>query len=163
MKYYTGIGSRKAPIEILEFMNKIAKWLYNRDYILRSGGAEGSDSAFESGAFEKKQIFLPWPGFNESLVEFIEIPQKAYEIASQVHPVWETLKPYVRDLHARNAMQVLGQNLDDPSDFLICWTKNGSTIGGTATAIRIAQENDVPIINLWHEKDRNRILRNMNI
>lgn len=38
IKYYTGIGSRKTPIEILDFMTEIAIYLNKKKYILRSGG-----------------------------------------------------------------------------------------------------------------------------
>ena len=158
-KYYSGIGSRKTPEDICSLMTKIAKYLYKEDYILRSGGAEGADTAFELGAGDKKEIFLPWKGFNNSKNKFIEIPKKAYEIASEFHPVWNTLKDYVKALHARNSLQVLGKDLNTLSDFIICWTKNGSMIGGTAQALRIAKAYDIPIFNLAIEKDKERILK----
>ena len=47
-KYYTGIGSRKTPENILKKFKDIATFLETKQYILRSGGAEGADSAFES-------------------------------------------------------------------------------------------------------------------
>jgi hypothetical protein len=68
---YTGIGSRKTPENILKLMQAIGKRLGSLGIRLRSGGAEGADSAFEGGArraFKEKHgleplIFLPYPGF----------------------------------------------------------------------------------------------------
>ena len=48
-KIYTGIGSRNTPKEVLELMKTIGKYLGCLGYELRSGGADGADSAFESG------------------------------------------------------------------------------------------------------------------
>ena len=57
-------------------------------------------------------------------------------------------KPSHKALHSRNAMQVLGFDLDDPVDFVLCWTPGGNKLGGTATAIRIAEDHNVPVYNL---------------
>jgi hypothetical protein len=46
---------------------------------------------------------------------------------------------------------VLGQNLDSPSLFLVCWTEGGAEVGGTRTAIIAAKENDIPVFNLAHD------------
>ena len=156
---YSGIGSRRTPIDILQIMTRTAEYLYNQGYILRSGGADGADKAFELGAKEKKEIFLPWKNFNNSDSLLFDTPKEAFEIAAQIHPAWQYLKEYVKKVHARNTLQVLGKNLDEPSDFIICWTKNGSMIGGTAQALRIAKAYDIPIFNLAIEKDKERILK----
>jgi tRNA A37 N6-isopentenylltransferase MiaA len=31
---------------------------------------------------------------------------------------------------------------------VICWTPGGKTVGGTATAIRLAERNQIEVINL---------------
>jgi cell division GTPase FtsZ len=54
----------------------------------------------------------------------------------------------VRKLHARNAMIVLGKNLDDPVDFIICWTPGGTGSGGTGQALRIARAYGIPVYDL---------------
>ena len=60
---YAGIGSRKTPVHILSKMRRVAERLEVRGYTLRSGGADGADTAFEEGC-KRKEIFLPQPGFN---------------------------------------------------------------------------------------------------
>jgi len=81
---------------------------------------------------------------------------KAMEIAEKFHPAWNRCSSYAKKLHARNAFQVLGRNLNKPSSFLICWTPDGCIshktrsikTGGTGTAISIADHYNVPVFNL---------------
>lgn len=157
-KYYAGIGSRDCPLEVLKAMNSLASWLSKRGYILRSGGAEGSDRAFEEGcdlADGKKEIFLPWRKFNnsnsnlylwENLFEYYN-QSEMVEIARKYHPYFDKLKDGAKRLIIRDAFQVLGGNLDNPSDFIICYTKNGSGSGGTGQAIRIAKGYNIPVFD----------------
>lgn len=161
--HYTGIGSRRTPADILELMEELAERL--RDgMILRSGHAPGADQAFERGAREDSEIFLPWPGFFCSrgdvgdmavLGEPFEKPTlEAAEIAAEHHPAWDRLGSAVRKLHARNVHQILGYTLDEPSAFVLCWTPDGSLnglgpdTGGTGQALRIATTWDIPVYNL---------------
>jgi predicted Rossmann fold nucleotide-binding protein DprA/Smf involved in DNA uptake len=48
-KIFTGIGSRKTPPEILAQIEKIAEIAAASGWTLRSGGAEGADTAFFAG------------------------------------------------------------------------------------------------------------------
>ena len=159
--YYTGIGSRETPDNILIMMNKLGKIYQEGGLILRSGGAPGADLAFEklvnSGS---KNIYLPWKGFNENSSQLFNITEAAYVLAEQHLPHWNYLKDPVKKLMARNVYQVLGYNLDNPSDFLVCWTQDGVTkseevskkTGGTGMAIRVACAYSVPVFNLGKEE-----------
>ncbi len=147
---YTGIGSRSTPQNVIFQMEDLSKYLCGCGWVLRSGGAKGADQAFERGAdaaCRRKEIFLPSG----------EIPDQAYEIAAQHHPAWGGLPPYVKKLHARNVQQILGQNLELPSKFVICWTPDGAETkttketGGTGQAIRVANTYNVPVYNLANE------------
>lgn len=152
IKYYAGIGSRKTPDDILEMMTEIAEGL-SRNYILRSGGADGADSAFEKGAGDKKISYIPWPGFNGSKEKCIAVSSDAMRMAGEFHPGWMYLSYGAKKLHARNCYQVLGDDLSTPVDFIICWTPGGEEVGGTAQAIRIAKANRIKIFNLAIEDD----------
>ena len=77
----------------------------------------------------------------------------AEQIASSVHPAWDRCNEYARKLHTRNVAQVLGADLKHPVDFLVCWTKNGKKIGGTSTAISVAEMNNILVFNLYFESD----------
>lgn len=158
MKYYTGIGSRETPLNILNMMTNIAMLLVKHGFILRSGGADGADSAFENGA-TNSEIYLPWKGFNGNISPLYNISESAMKMAREYHPSWNSLSTAAKKLMARNCMQILGSDLNTPSQFVICWTKDGcenkatrkSSTGGTGQAIAIASDYGIPVYNLRNE------------
>ena len=157
MFYYAGIGSRETPKEFLDLFTKIASWLSKNGYVLRSGGADGADLAFEKGVTNNlKEIYLPWKYFNNSNSDLVVHDEEAFQLAEKFHPYWQILKQGAKKLHARNTHQVLGRDLLTPSDFIICWTKNGKELGGTAEAIRIAKAYNIPIFNCGKYTDINK-------
>ena len=154
MKYYTGVGSRKTPQNILDLMTCIGTRLEELGWTLRSGGAGGADTAFTKYLDEEDMnIFIPWGGFNGIDSKFIGASPKAMEIAEWLHPAWERCSQGARKLHGRNVHQVLGPDIEVEtySAFVVCWTRNGAKIGGTATAIRLAEESNIPVFNLGIE------------
>lgn len=145
---YAGIGSRSTPPEIQDYMAMAATQLSYYGLILRSGGADGADSAFERGADPRlKEIFLPWKGFNGNPSPLSEIPPEAYSQAARFHPAWTQLQPSVQRLMARNMQQILGRQLDDPVLFILCWTDGGKFQGGTGQALRGARTFNIPVFN----------------
>ena len=154
MMPYTGIGPRKTPPDILDRMKVIADFLGKKGFTLRSGGADGADRAFEEGCDTfPKEIFLPWKGFNENpSVYFLkrksELSERCEAIAAALRPAWDNCNHAAKKLHARNVLQVLGWNLDTPSEFLVCWTPDGTEFGGTATDIKLAKLYEVAVCNL---------------
>lgn len=164
MKFYAGIGSRRTPFDIQLIMRDIAGALEDR-YILRSGGADGADDAFFEGVTPelrktRTQIFLPSRCFRrheaplQGCIDASRLPAwpKALETVEKYHPTPWSLTPFTRRLMARNAMQVLGSNLDDPVVFVVCWTPGGEAVGGTRQAIKIAMDHGIPVRNLGSEE-----------
>jgi hypothetical protein len=155
MKVYTGIGSRETPGLILALMGRISARMDRLGFTLRSGGADGADAAFEANS-RRKEIFLPWNGFNgryhdgKSHFDYLLCPGRelAQESVERFHPAPSRLYDKGRKLMARNAMQVLGRDCKSPTDVVICWTKNGKDVGGTSQAIRIARFHNIPVLNL---------------
>ena len=162
---YTGIGSRDTPPTELARMEEVAAILQRQGWTLRSGGAEGADSAFERGADRaarkdgttaRKEIYIPWNGFQRRsdqetgviLASALPNAREAMEMAKRYHPAWERLRQGARLLQSRNGHQILGRDLDDPSDVVICWTDGGTIKGGTGQALRIAQDLGIPVLNL---------------
>lgn len=155
MKYYAGIGARDLPTDIYNLMIKIGFWMAEENWTLRSGGAKGADTAFETGcdkAKGQKEIFLPQKGYNGNDSQFYNIPEEAYNLANDK---WNLTKrnQLIRNLYARNCQQILGPNLDCSSTLVICWTKNGEAVGGTGKAIQIAGDFKIPVINLFNKKE----------
>lgn len=170
MMFYTGIGSRETPQEIQNLMFKIAQKLDSK-YILRSGGADGADLAFEKGS-SKKEIYIPWRNFNsnKSNLIFDELPQlkkmELLEIASEHHPNWKFLKSEARKLMARNVAQIKGYD-NTYSKFVICYTKDGCEshltrtylTGGTGLAISLASSLGIPVFNLKNNISLERLVK----
>jgi hypothetical protein len=170
---YAGIGSRATPDDVLEVMSRFAALVGSHGYILRSGGADGADSAFEDGAKKvggKMEVFLPWPKFNDrpsngegewhgtNPNRYYVIGNKdgddgwAYGTASlegATSPFhWNNCKQGMKKLCARNMMQILGQNGETPVKGVVCWF-NPEKPGGTGWAIRLAQSRGIKIQNLF--------------
>jgi len=136
-------------------MTDIAKFLESKGLILRSGGASGADLAFELGVsdFELKEIYLPWKGFNGHKSLLFGASDAALEMASRFHPAWKECSQGAWQMHARSCYQVLGRDLATPSKFVVCWTRGGRLVGGTAQAMRIAMHYGIPVFNLAKNKD----------
>ena len=163
MKYYAGIGSRETPLDIQELMTHLAKQFTKYKYILRSGGADGADAAFEVGA-QQAEIFLPWNGFNGRYVDSTRyyVPPFSYEYVEAYHPAPERLSRAAQKLMSRNTYQILGSDLQSPVDFVVCWTSDGKASGGTGQALRIAQDLHIPIFNLYNKTEREKIIESAN-
>lgn len=158
---YTGIGSRTISVDTYTRMIKIGEILAELGWTLRSGGANGSDAAFERGCDlvnGKKEIYLPWKNFNNSTSTYYHIPEESEPIAKQAYKNgnFNNLKPTTKKFMQRNVLQVLGQDLTTLSDVVICWTKDGCTnheerspkTGGTGQAISVASFHCIPVFNL---------------
>lgn len=168
MKYYAGIGSRETPEDICILMGEIASYLEERGWILRSGGADGADLAFENGVKDKSNsvIFLPWKGFNKSESRFYldniweEVLDRAKAVAEQFHPRWNRLSRSAKLLMTRNSLQIFGSfDPEARTKFIVCWTKDGKASGGTGQALRIADAQHIPILNLYYEDIRKNIYK----
>lgn len=168
MKTYTGIGSRNTPPQTLIEIQRVAEELWGKGYTLRSGKAGGADRAFQLGVQEallhsdkftppkEAEIYIPWKKFKggEGLWNCWDIsdwPDECYDIAKSIHPAWDKCSQGARKLHARNVCQVLGKDLESPSDFVLFCAEevNGKVKGGTATAVNLAREYGIPTINMY--------------
>lgn len=169
--YYTGIGSRNTPERVVKQMRQLAMYLAFSGYTLRSGKAQGADQAFQKGLeiverstpFEcSAEIYIPWKSFNsdvnskwDKVLGDMGNEEKAEKMASESHPAWDKCSQGAKNLHTRNVYQVLGEDLKEPSEFVICYaepTKTGVK-GGTNMAVQIAKDNGVPVFNLWYEEE----------
>jgi hypothetical protein len=166
--FYAGIGSRETPAHILDIMRYLGCYLCEKGWILRSGAALGADKAFEDATNliknagrnphdNFKEIYLPWPGYNNSHSELhpTKYPFSEQEVnfSVQFHPAWNKLSPGGQKLQCRNTRIMLGLGPIHgaevkPVSFVVCWTPNGAATGGTGQALRIAKACKIPIINL---------------
>lgn len=172
MKFFAGIGSRQIPASIKLDMAALSHILTSDGYTLRSGNAVGSDQAFAIGVVENRaQIWLPWNDFNTSFQE--QYPDHEYRLVSdrcpygvsddeawdsvaKFHPNYDNMEssgqaPFrvFMSFMSRNYRQVRGWGEPD-SEFVICWTHDGTDCGGTGQAIRVARYYGIPVFNLYH-------------
>lgn len=157
---YAGIGSRQTPPQVLAVMRDLGYAMDQRGYVLRSGGAAGADQAFYQGLPTERrhraQIFLPGSFFqgqragDHGFIDATQLPswRAALATVDRYHPAPERLSGFARALMARNAMQVLGPNLDEPVQFIAAWTPGGQVTGGTGQALRMAADLGVEVRNL---------------
>ena len=163
---YAGVGARRAPPASLASMWNMARELAARGWHLRTGGAAGADSAFAQAApAGQRTVFVPWRGYNRwdaaacrvLSADEIHAMRKA---AAPHHPAWERCPESVRDLHARNVAVVLGADMGQAVDAMVCWTERGRVTGGTGMAIRLARHHGIPVLNLA-ETDPREVLRRL--
>lgn len=157
MRSYAGIGSRKITEEERQLIVKIAGIL-SKKFILYSGNADGSDIAFQEGSKENCVVFLPWNGFNsknydpkKSLAYFVV---NDYNSVNKYHPAPHNLSMAGRKLMGRNWFQVNGyEEFPKVSFVLFCADEvDGKVLGGTGQAVRIAQDLNIPCVNI---RDKN--------
>ena len=161
---YAGVGARATPEPVLAHMREIAERLGERGWLLRTGGAAGADSAFAAAAPpDRREVIVPWRGYNGldtragdtragdgsacRVLTRAEI-EAMRPLAEPHHPAWERCAAKVRDLHARNVAVLLGTDLKQPVNAVVCWTQDGRDYGGTGLAIRLAQHHRIPVLNL---------------
>ncbi len=165
---YAGIGAHDTPGEVLELMRAAAGVLARAGWRLRSGMSPGADIAFYSGALDAGgaiELYLPWPGFGagarraleerSARVREISSPgAAAEELAARFCPDWQALDQRRRALIARDGQQVLGADLREPVELVLCWTPDGdldgrgARAGGTGQALRIARARGIEVLNL---------------
>ena len=157
MRHYAGIGSRETPLKVLKQMEKIATFLAERGFILRSGGAKGADTSFERGCDHARGIKQIWR-VNQTSFPF---PEWATNKASDVcweYPL-EKMKGQSIALITRNMYQVFGDSEEQqtPVEFVVYWSpedplEKGSK-GGTRYAVRSAHQAGIPTYNLRTQKE----------
>lgn len=174
MKYYTMIGSRETPEDILMIMEKLAIKLFYDGWTVRSGGANGADSAAEAIMSESNplaEIYIPWNGFNNHyrnkyniVYSDLDLIDEAIKLCEIHHQYWKTIKKEaIKHLHRRNMHQVLGKDLKTPSKFCILYATpddklgEGHVKGGTGSANSLCLEQGVKVFNLYYQKEVDRI------
>lgn len=96
----------------------------------------------------------------------LENYEEARKMAEKLHPNWGACSRGAKALHTRNVYQILGHSLNHQSIFVLCYARPacaGEVHGGTATAVRLASSLGSPIVNLWHDIDREKIREYLNV
>lgn len=156
---YAGIGSRKTPGEVLQYMTQQATLLESMDCLLRTGNAKGADQAFCNGA-KYKSVYTP----EQPILDWAR--EKVAEVCDNDY---STFRPITQNLLARNMYQLFGDgNTPDacyPSKFVLYWSEPSSEYNssqqdnyfncssGTRYAVRAAVKAGIPTFNLYNQKE----------
>lgn len=134
------IGNRYGvPEEVIKYLEELGYYLGSMGFTLNSGGATGCDQAGERG-FDKGN-------FPKNIRKAKHATPEAIELASKYHDAWYQCTDYVRQLHGRNSMIILGDDLKTPVEAVICYAVS-EIRGGTALGIKIARDYGIPVFNL---------------
>lgn len=170
---YAAVGSREAPADICKIIYRLGKILCDKGWHGMSGEAPGCDYFFHAGAKTSKHYkhvgftaIIPWQGF-ESQGGLRVYARPGNNIITLAQTGWERRAYWIGigargtdaglgrggiALHSRNALQVLGENMQTKVRMLICYAKpvgkTGKVKGGTNTAVVLAIHYKIPIINL---------------
>jgi hypothetical protein len=155
MTIIAGVGSRKTPESILKEMILIGFFCRENKIWVRSGRAPGADQAFSMGAGNFCIEYIPWSSFESSFKSgarecILKWPISIFHstLVENHHPAPNKLTLGAFKLMARNCHQILGASLEDPVSAVICWTEGGLRKGGTAFALNLADDYDIPIFNM---------------
>ena len=173
-KIITIIGSRETPKPALDMLRKIAAYCASHGIVVRSGKAGGADAAAALGCEDAlkynklnatPEMYIPWPKFGNELVRNWDSVQgsnsAAETIAESIHPAWSKCSQGARKLHTRNVCQILGHDLNTPSDVVLYWCKErgGQPTGGTSTAVNLGKKHGCLTINMLHNDTWGDLLR----
>lgn len=131
---YAVFGSTEIPKDTLILMDRLGDCLAHKGLTLRSGAEHGASEAFERGcdrAGGKKELFIPWDGFNKRKANTTEIAvgnqQLGSRLAARYLKNWRHLNPQQRLQMARVAFVMLGADTRSPVRFVMYWGANDPT------------------------------------
>lgn len=164
--YITGIGTRNLDERMDKAIRGIMKAfssINGKDFsfILRSGGARGADTVFESsfsGRIISYRADTSHSAKGIDTIAYSEDPA-AEELVMRLHPnpgAVSRLPEYSRKLLYRDAWQIIGSPGKDRrlSDFVIAAWPMGTTM---KTALLVAKNQSVPVFNVTDTADMERL------
>lgn len=176
-KIATLIGTREPTDKELTVLATVGSFLCEQGYICRSGGAPGSDQAWEACfPTSQQEIYLPWNGFcdksslqgshmiplshmSSHIQDLTSVAVEYFYPKDRQHKLWDAAgnKTPTYRLMQRNTLQVLGRDCNTPSNFVVCIASASeldsqrrikNVKGGTGQAVRIAYHFGIPVWNI---------------
>lgn len=163
-KAYVGTGNRDAPEAVLKQMHALANDLTQFGYVLRSGGLDGPDLAFEAGSKET-ELHLPWKDFNQRKALSYFNSQENKVLARMFQPTFDGLKPAIQAFLCKNVRCIMGKDLKSPVRFIVLWSPDGAELskdivpatGQCTHLIKIASAMKIPVFNLGKQDAEQRL------
>ncbi|UFP94580.1 hypothetical protein [Gloeobacter morelensis] len=163
-RFYTGVGSTEPPPDVAALVILVAQHLAGQGMVVRTGHDKGTDAAFATAAAaESRRIYVPHSGaggYQDGLVVCDpETIARATRLAASVHPHWKSYNNFQRRAHTRRVFQLLGEDLDSPSAYVICFVPedgDGKIQGSARTILALAQVQRIECYNLAELQTRTR-------
>ena len=167
---YVGTGNRETPPKILDQMKQLSQYLAKFNYTLRTGGFDGPEEAFESGA-DKLELHIPWKDFNKKESKLYFNTKQSLAIARMFHPAFDGLKAPIQAFLAKNVRMLLGKDLKSPALFVICWSEDGAETnkektfktGNMGHVLAIASSMKIPVFNLARPDAEQRLKKHLDL
>ncbi|WP_164928546.1 hypothetical protein [Gloeobacter violaceus] len=163
-RFYTGVGSTDPPPDVAALVMTVAQHLAGEGMVVRTGHDKGTDAAFAAGAAPgTREVYVPHSGaggYRDGLVVCDpETIVRAARLAASVHPHWKTYNNFQRRAHTRRVFQLLGEDLNSPSAYVICFVPedgDGKVQGSARTVLALAQVKRIECYNLAELQTRTR-------
>lgn len=124
------------------------------EVVMRTGGAEGADTAAAQAFSGRVDVILPWRGFNghhEGIIYSHDAEAAAY--VDRLHPAPGRLSSGARLCLERDVWQVIGPPWARRDvDLVLAWTPSGMMAGGSAMAMRTAFSRGIPVFNIGSQE-----------
>ena len=128
-------------------MDGIAQKAYSQAVL----DGKANTSQFEVYVAEQKNINAsPLPNKHLAIIRNPKLVKETHQMCLKVmgESHWNRCNDWAKGMHSRNCHQIFGYDLKSPVNAVICWTPNGNIQGGTATAIKLAMDANIPVFNL---------------
>jgi len=163
------------PEKISKEILELSIALSSKEYVFRHTGSDTDtlQNAIMKTDGIKADSYLPWIKFNP----LVTVPKMkrptgcGYKIAAGGHKLFTKFKNGPRAVLARNVHAALGEECNDPVDFIIAYTKDGAegftkgmdfkVTGDLVFYINLAREANIPIFNLHNEDAIKRLVEHI--
>lgn len=152
--YIAIVGTRKPDRKMIHLAEHAAEVALASGFQLVTGGATGIDEVAMRVGHKACHVVLPWPSYNRHLLERYGIekvtvynPRIHFSWKASVwkyHPAAHRLDPPSMALHARN----YGIVCEAAGIVALPKINSRGDYGGTGQAIRIAKNQDIPLLLL---------------
>lgn len=165
-------GNSDMPASYFETIKSIVSLLNTHGFTLRTLGETDSDNVVESVA-GKKEVYIPWKGFNEKETKFYFSTEKSLAIAKLFMDPdkFDSMKPSGQKFRSRNVRAVLGDKINSPAMFILGWSEDGAETakertnksGTLGNLIMVAESMKIPVFNLKKEDSVTRLKNYFNL
>lgn len=150
MKYYTGTGIVQVSKSMKETILAIAKYLSDQGYTLRTGLSKGMDAAFIEGSDSVSLFTYEGENTNGADAFICEETDFIKRDLKENYLTLGALTKVARQRVVRSYYELLGEDLNTPSEFLVCYDPCEGVVNYTH---RLANRLGIKVYNLYDKEE----------